>query len=135
MVSSYLFLQKKFQNIAPETVTCLIGGFFMLRLINPAIVSPHGKFTSSLHPFLPHFLPYLPLLLSCNHYKGCYASGVLKHISNLRDCSYDGIYRNIPVHQTNFIWANLLFIWANFSEWKVQFKILTFGEFGIVYFY
>lgn len=41
---------KKFQNIAPETVTCLIGGFFMLRLINPAIVSPHAHMLLTSQP-------------------------------------------------------------------------------------
>ncbi|XP_065055837.1 uncharacterized protein LOC135684274 isoform X2 [Rhopilema esculentum] len=42
--------EKKFQNIAPETVTCLIGGFFMLRFINPAIVSPHAHMLLTCQP-------------------------------------------------------------------------------------
>lgn len=41
---------KKFQNIAPETVICLIGGFFMLRLINPAIISPHAHMLLTSQP-------------------------------------------------------------------------------------
>eukprot|EP00794_Sanderia_malayensis_P010898 gene10898-12057_t len=33
---------KKFPNVCADSITCLIGGFFMLRFINPAIVSPHS---------------------------------------------------------------------------------------------
>jgi len=38
------FFQEKFPNVSVENITGLIGGFFLLRFINPAIVFPHSKY-------------------------------------------------------------------------------------------
>ena len=36
-------VQEKFPDVTTERMNSLIGGFFLLRYVNPIIVSPHGK--------------------------------------------------------------------------------------------
>lgn len=42
--------KQKFQNITGDSLTCLVGGFFMLRFVNPAIVSPHAHMLLTSQP-------------------------------------------------------------------------------------
>lgn len=35
--------QEKYPEAQPEQINAMIGGFFLLRFLNPAIVTPTGK--------------------------------------------------------------------------------------------
>ena len=42
LVCVCLYMQEKFPEADSSHVTSLIGGFFLLRFLNPAIVTPNG---------------------------------------------------------------------------------------------
>ena len=44
-------VQEKFPDVSPERINSLIGGFFLLRYINPIIVAPHSAYIHTLHMY------------------------------------------------------------------------------------
>ena len=51
-----MMVQEKFPHVSVENITGLIGGFFLLRFINPAIVFPHSKLELSFKAFFLYIL-------------------------------------------------------------------------------
>ena len=51
-----MVVQEKFPHVSVENITGLIGGFFLLRFINPAIVFPHSKLELSFKAFFLYIL-------------------------------------------------------------------------------
>ena len=41
-INFYVSLQEKYPNVDDTHINSLIGGFFLLRFLNPAIVTPNG---------------------------------------------------------------------------------------------